>query len=149
MHPLSWVPPFTHYTLPSPAGAAGAPGLHVALQLPTACWVPRWCKIPLKVPQAHQGVGPHTCSRAHPPAPRRKAATLQGNSWQWHTRPWLLLFPLQGLPSCYNLLCFFSTFPADPFFVSVSLKLLGYPLILLVAIFHFKWPAWGKHAPDR
>lgn len=57
---------------------------------------------------------------------------------------------LQGLSSCYNLLCFFSTsFPADPFFVSVSLKLPGYPLILLVGIFHFKWPAWGKHAPDR
>lgn len=78
-----------------------------------------------------------------------KAATPWGKSWQCHTKLWLLLFPLQGLSSCYNFLCFFSTsFPADPFFVSVSLKCPGYSLVLLVAIFRFKWPAWDKHLPD-
>lgn len=143
VHPLSWVPPFTHYTRPSPAGAAGAPGLHVALQLPTACGVSRWCKIPRQVPQAHGGVGPHACSPCPPPSTAQEGCDAAGH---------LLAVAHQALDAAVSTpskvsppvtICCVS-FPADPFFVSVSLKLPGYPLILLVAIFHFKWPAWGN-----
>lgn len=58
--------------------AAGAPGLHAALQLPTACGVSRWCKIPREVPQAHWGVGPHACSPCPPPSTAREGCDAAG-----------------------------------------------------------------------
>lgn len=53
--------PFASYIFSSPTGDVCSPALHVPLQLPPACWGWDWCRMPLRVPQAHQGVSPHVC----------------------------------------------------------------------------------------
>lgn len=74
-------PPFARHIFLSPTGDVCSPALHEPLQLPTACW--DWCKTPLRVPQAHQGVSPHV--RVSPQAGHRwlvvahgKVATVAG-----------------------------------------------------------------------
>lgn len=53
--------PFASYIFSSPTRDVCSPALHVPLQLPPACWGWDWCRMPLRVPQAHQGVSPHVC----------------------------------------------------------------------------------------
>lgn len=125
--------------------------LHIThFHLPRGMWVLQLCTSPCsspqsagagagakfahQVPQAHGDVGPHTCP-TQPPALHRwlvallgKTEMSRGSSWQWHIRPWLLLFSLQGLSSSCRFLCFFPTsFPAGLFFGSVSLEFPSYP----------------------
>lgn len=128
--------PFARYTFSSLTGA-----LHEPLQLPTACWGWDWCKTPLRVPQAHQGVSPHVC------VPLLK---LDTDALEWPMGIAIIAGQLLALPHqavlhkiflhpCLpgkkiskSLLYFFSSWT---FLWLKSLQILGYWLIWLVVIF--------------